>query len=76
VAQSGTLRFEPGQTSKTIAIVVSGDTVLESDEQFKVVLSGASAAKFKNSEAIGTIINDDNAAAAGAALSSGSAGNS
>src|SRR5439155_19689821 len=40
VATSGTLTFNPGETSKTIAVPVVGDTVLEPDETFTVTLSG------------------------------------
>src|SRR5262249_40288894 len=39
VAASGMLTFDPGQTSKTITVSVSGDTYAEADERFFVKLS-------------------------------------
>lgn len=38
---SGTLTFAPGETSKTIAVLVNGDTNVEPNETFTVNLSGA-----------------------------------
>ncbi len=40
-AKTGTLTFAAGQTSKTISIAVKGDTVVEGDETFFVLLSAA-----------------------------------
>ena len=62
VAQEGTLTFEPGQTFKTISIAITGDTLLEADEVFRVILSRNVGAGLRESEGIGTIINDDRAA--------------
>jgi hypothetical protein len=60
VAQSGTLTFAPGQTSKTITILVNRDRDAEPDETFFVNLSGASSyASFADWQGIGTILNDD-----------------
>ncbi|HYX86821.1 MAG TPA: Calx-beta domain-containing protein, partial [Gaiellales bacterium] len=56
---SGTLVFDPGQTSKTISVTVHGDTALEPDETLAVDLSSASGATIAQSHAIGTIVNDD-----------------
>ena len=42
-ATSGTLTFTPGQTSKTITVMVNGDTTVEPDETFIVNLTNASA---------------------------------
>jgi hypothetical protein len=58
-AASGTLTFVPGEQSKTIAILVSGDTAVEPDETFTVGLSGASGATIGTGSATGTIVNDD-----------------
>jgi probable HAF family extracellular repeat protein len=58
-AQSGTLTFEPGQTSKTISIVVKGDRKRESSETFFVNLSGAFGALILDGQGFGTILNDD-----------------
>ena len=59
VAQSGTLTFTPGQTSKSIVVPVSGDTLNEADETFFVNLSNPANALIANSPALGTILNDD-----------------
>ncbi|WP_337177061.1 Calx-beta domain-containing protein, partial [Paludisphaera sp.] len=58
-AVSGTLTFAPGETVKTIAIPVIGDTASEADEQFHVDLSDATAALIADSRATVTIRNDD-----------------
>ncbi len=56
----GTLTFAPGEMSKTITVLVSGDLLQETDEVFSVTLAGATnstlAAKFIG---YGTIRNDD-----------------
>jgi hypothetical protein len=39
VATGGTLRFAPGQATATVAVSVIGNTVLQSDRTFGVVLS-------------------------------------
>jgi hypothetical protein len=60
VAQSSSLTFAPGETSKTILVDVIGDTTFESNETFGVTLSGASAnARVQTASATGTITNDD-----------------
>ncbi len=60
VAQSGTLTFAPGQTTKSITIAVVGDTDIEGDETFNVTLSNPSAAVLGTSTVgVGTIVNDD-----------------
>ena len=40
----GTLSFTPGQTQKTVTVLVNGDTLFEPDEQFVVNLTTASGA--------------------------------
>jgi hypothetical protein len=60
VAQTGTLTFAPGETSKTITIVVNGDNKHESNEFFYLDLFGNSSnSLFTKSRGIGTILNDD-----------------
>ena len=60
VAQSSTLSFAPGETSKTVSVNVVGDTAFESNESFTVALSGASSnATIQTASATGTITNDD-----------------
>jgi hypothetical protein len=55
-----TLSFSTGQTSKTVAIPIKGDTVDESDEAFQLAVSDASAGlTIADSVATGTIVDDD-----------------
>jgi subtilisin family serine protease len=63
-ATSGTLTFNPGETSKTIAVAVRNDTVVEPDETFFVNLSRASGATIAVGRGTGTIRNDDGLTAA------------
>ena len=60
VAQTGTLTFAPGETTKTITIEVKGDSKKEADETFYLDLFGNSSnSLFTKSRGIGTILNDD-----------------
>ena len=59
VATSGTLTFSAGQLSKTIAVTVNGDNVVEPNETFSVKLSKAVRTKLVDATAVGTITNDD-----------------
>ncbi len=73
-ATSGTLTFAPGETSKTVAVNVIGDTAFEANETFSLVLSGASAnAAIATASASGTIANDDQQAVLSLAIASVSA---
>jgi hypothetical protein len=56
---SGTLTFAPGETTRTVTVLISGDTAVESDETFFVNLSGASGATIADGQGVGTILNDD-----------------
>jgi Calx-beta domain/CHRD domain len=56
---SGTLNFLPTDTSKTIAVLVNGDTKFEANETFAVQLSGALGATLSRTSGAGTISNDD-----------------
>jgi hypothetical protein len=56
---SGTLTFAPGELTKTITVLVIGDTKVEPDENFSVNLSGAANATIAASTSTGTILNDD-----------------
>jgi len=58
-AESGTLTFAAGETSKTINVAVTGDTTVESDETFNVNLSNASNATIGDGQGVGTILNND-----------------
>jgi hypothetical protein len=54
------LIFKPGETTKTITILVPGDNRWENDETFYVDLFGNSSnSLFTKSRGIGTIRNDD-----------------
>ncbi|MEQ1860602.1 MAG: Calx-beta domain-containing protein [Chthoniobacteraceae bacterium] len=57
VAASGTLTFAPGDTTRTISVVVNGDTWAEADEAFTVVLAGAANATLLAGTGTGTILN-------------------
>ncbi|MEH2067450.1 MAG: Calx-beta domain-containing protein [Nostoc sp.] len=57
---SGTITFNPGETSKVISIGVIGDNKFEADETFGVNLLGATNATLADSLGVATIINDDN----------------
>ena len=68
---SGTLTFAAGETSKTIAVTVLGDTVEESDESFGVVLenatySNAAGAVIVDAEGLVTIEDNDQTVPEGA----------
>jgi hypothetical protein len=60
VAKTGTITFAPGETTKTVTIVVNGDSKREADEAFYLDLFGNSGnSLFTNTRGIGTILNDD-----------------
>src|SRR5207253_162530 len=56
VANSGTLSFAAGETTKTITIVVNGDTTVEPDETFTVNLSNCVGCIITDSHGVGTIL--------------------
>jgi len=58
-ATSGTLNFSGSDSSLTITVPVKGDTLHELDEQFFVNLSGAVNGIITDSQAVGTIQDDD-----------------
>ena len=72
-AASGTLTFGPGQTSKTVSIVVLDDTVTEDEETFILQLSNASGAALAGTTTTGTITRSANATPRGSSGSSASA---
>ena len=67
-ATSGTLTFNPGETSKVVSVAVRNDSAVESNETFFVDLSRASGATIATARGTGTIVNDDVAAAAASRL--------
>jgi Calx-beta domain/FG-GAP-like repeat len=58
-AASGTLTFAPGETEKTITVLVIGDRLGESTEYFSVTLSGAPTTPLLGSHAFGYILDDE-----------------
>jgi hypothetical protein len=59
VGKAGTLKFAPGETTKTITVLVNGDTKRELTERFFVNLSQARNAWVADAQAVGTIFDDD-----------------
>ncbi len=59
LATSGTLVFNPGETNKPITVPVLGDILDEADETFFVRLSNPTNISLVNTQAVGTILNDD-----------------
>ena len=63
-ATSNTLQFAANEMSKTFSVVINGDTKVEANETFNVNLSGATnGATISDAQGVGTISNDDAAAA-------------
>jgi probable HAF family extracellular repeat protein len=58
-ATSSTLTFSPGQTSKTITILVNGDRLGEPNEIFFVNLSGPTNGIIADGRGVGTILDDE-----------------
>ncbi len=59
LAKSGTLKFAPGETSKTFTVTVNGDRLGEYHESFWVHLSGAAGAVISSGASYGTILDDE-----------------
>ena len=58
-ATSGTLTFAPGETKKTVSVTIIDDTIEDSGETFRLVLSDPSGGQLGDTEATGTIFNTD-----------------
>ena len=58
-AVTGTLTFQPGETTKTMAISIVADAIIEPSETFTVTLSSPVNASIADSTATATITNDD-----------------
>lgn len=68
-AISGTLTFDPGETSKFITVTVNGDRIDEGNsETFTVDLSNETNANLADGQGLGTILDDDVATVAMAAV--------
>lgn len=59
VAQTGTLAFKAGETTKAIVVDVTADTVAEQDETLAIALTNPVGARIADGTATGTITNDD-----------------
>ena len=66
VTTSGTLTFNPTETTKTIDVPVCGDTLVEPDETLAVTLDTPTNATISQTTGTGTIGNDDHAPVANA----------
>jgi hypothetical protein len=62
---TGVLTFAPGQTSKTVNVVVDGDAKPESDETFTLNLSAPTEATIADNSGTATILDDDTVATQG-----------
>jgi Calx-beta domain/Bacterial Ig domain len=58
-AGSGTLTFAPGVTSRTIAVPIVADSVVESTETYSLVLLNPTNATIADGTGIGAIVDDD-----------------
>jgi hypothetical protein len=58
-AAAVTLTFGPGETSKTINVLVNGDRIGEPDETFFVNLSGPTNATIADGQGVGTILDNE-----------------
>ncbi|MDM9385690.1 PKD domain-containing protein [Chlorogloeopsis sp. ULAP01] len=59
LANSGTLTFAPGETTKTISVAIMGDRRDELNESFSINLGEAINATIADTTAVGTIVDDD-----------------
>ncbi|MEZ6080459.1 MAG: Calx-beta domain-containing protein [Pirellulaceae bacterium] len=55
----GMVSFAPGETSKTVTVLIQGDTLDEFDEQYRVNLSTAVNGEIVDSFGLGTITDND-----------------
>jgi uncharacterized delta-60 repeat protein len=58
-AKSGTRVFTPGQTTKTVSVVINGDTAQEPDETFVLNLVDPSNATIADGQGTATVTDDD-----------------
>jgi hypothetical protein len=56
---SGTLTFAPGETTKTVTVLVNGDRLAEPNETFVVNLSNPTGATIGDGQGVGTITDDE-----------------
>jgi hypothetical protein len=71
-AATGTLNFGANENTKTISVAINGDTKVEANEIFNVLLSNATnGATISDSQSVGTISNDDGAPTANLVVNGG-----
>ena len=58
-AQSGTLTFAPGETTKIITVAVIGDRLPEPNETFSVNLTSPNNGTIADGQGLGTIVDDE-----------------
>ncbi|WP_293776083.1 Calx-beta domain-containing protein [uncultured Oxalicibacterium sp.] len=58
-AVNGTLTFAPGETTKTITVQITNDTVYEGNETFNINLSSPNNATISDNLGVGTIVDND-----------------
>lgn len=63
---SGTVSFSQGQTSKLVTVRVTGDSLLEADENFAVTLYNPSNATIAVGSVLGAVLDDDSLFTTGA----------
>ena len=56
---SGTVTFAANQTSRPVAVTVRGDTTVEPDETFSLLLSNPTGATLGTATGVATLFNDD-----------------
>ena len=62
IAANNTLHFGANENTKTISVTINGDTKVESNETFNVLLSNATnGATISDPHGVGNITNDDGA---------------
>jgi len=64
-ATSGTLTFNPGETSKTVIVKVIGDTLAETSEILFLNLISVTGAAIADGQGVGTIIDNDSSGGGG-----------
>jgi large repetitive protein len=56
---TGTLTYLPGETTKTVDVLVNGDTLSEDDETYTLDLSNPVRSTIADAQGVGTILDDD-----------------
>lgn len=70
-ALTGTLRFAPGETVKTVTVAVRGDALEEADETFFLLLRSPVNATIRDGAGLATVTDDDGGPAPGFLATSG-----